>query len=752
MASASVEAPADVRRTTLPALVYALASLALLATVAQGSLRLLDGTFPGFLVLDDGIVAAFGEDDWTGFRAGLPLNGGVVLAVDDQPFAGGTAMLDYAARRPQGTPIRYRFRHDGEVREISVPVMRLDTESYLETVGGYLFIAFSFLATGALALALRPDLVAARSLALACAAVGALFALAVDHLTAYRFVYTYHLVEGMSPAAVLHLGLVFPIARVGARTRALLVSGFALALAGVAAAEASVFYSRPEAAHAIDGAADVLMSVLGLALVASFGEALLRAPQAEQRIRAAVVFAGALLAFVPLAAARFGFFVLGWEISSTLWTPFLPLFLVALLYAIVRHNLLEAERVVRLGVGYAIATTAVFLAYAVGLSALSRLVWPGAQESASASFLLVLLIAVSFEPLRRRVQRGIDRAFYRSRVDMGHELEESSAELVTLASDSEIADYVARQLRRRLALEWAELRPQPVAKLRPRVLEPVTFRDETLGWLACGPKQSGAPFSAAELGVVKGLAYQTALALHNARAIQALRDAQQALLRSERLAAVGEFAGSVAHGIRNPLAGIRAASQVAHQQAGDGPLGDSLLSILDEVDRLDQRIRTLLDFSRPYQPSPQPTDLGLLLDAVDGAVGPQAERQGVAIEIDAPDVAVVAEADPNLLEEALLELASNALRIMPDGGKLRLSVAARGDRCEIRVADSGPGIPDGVRHRIFDLFFTTRREGTGMGLATVKKIVELSRGAIELESSSSGGTVFRIELPRLQDR
>lgn len=741
------DAPRHARLSSVPALLYALVSVALLATVLQGSLRLLDASFPGFLVLDDGIIAAFRGVGWTGFEGGLPLNGGVVLEVDGRPFEGGRALLDHAAEKAPGTPIHYSVRHEGVIRGYDIPTMRLTDTSYVETIGGYLFIAFSFLATGALALALRPDLLAARSLAVASAAVGAIFALAIDHLTAYRLVRTYQFVEGLGPAAVLHLGLVFPIARVGARTRRIVVGGFALVLAGVALAEAAVFYPRPELSHAIDGAADVLMSVLGLGLVVSFGEAFLRGPFVEQRIRAAIVFAGALVAFIPLAAARFGFFVLGLEISSTLWTPFLPLFLVALLYAIVRHNLLEAERVVRLGVGYAIATTAVFLAYAVGLSALSRLVWPGAQESPAASFILVLVIAVSFEPLRRRVQRGIDTAFYRSRVDVGHELEETSGELATLGSESEIADYVGVTLRKHLALEWAELRPENAGGPAPRVEEVVAFRGETLGTLACGPKQSGAPFSSAELELIKGLASQTALALHNAHAIQALRDAQQALLRSERLAAVGEFAGAVAHGIRNPLAGIRAAAQVAHQEAGTGPLAESLQSVLAEADRLDQRIRTLLDFSRPYEPTPRPTDLRELVEAVRAAVGPQAERQGVSVDVELPEGPAPSDVDPNYVEEALLELAANALRAMPEGGKLRLSVTRRPDRHEIRVGDSGGGIPDGVRHRIFDLFFTTRSEGTGMGLATVRKIVELNRGSIELESSGPGGTVFRVELP-----
>ncbi len=736
------------RWVLLPALVYGLASLFLVGVVFLGSLRLVDSTFPGFLVLDNGIIAAFRGADWTGFEAGLPMNGGLLLSFEERPFQGGRALLDAVAETAPGARLRYRVQHEGRVETFVVPTMRFGVDVYRSTLGSYLFLAVAFLATGAIALALRPDLLAARALAAAGAMMGGLFALAIDHLTAYRMVLAYQLVESFAPLAAFYLALVFPIERVGARTRHWLVGGLAAALLAVAVVEAWLFYESPLISHQWDAAADVLLSVLGFVFALSFADAFIRGRDPEQRIRAAIVFAGALVAFVPALAERLGFFVLGLDISSNLLAPFLVLFLASFLYAIVRHNLLEAERVVRLGVGYAIATTVVLLVYASSLAALSRLVWPGAQESAGASFILVLLIAVSFEPLRSRVQRGIDRAFYRSRVDVGRELEESSGELATLGSEREIARYVERRLRECLALEWAELRPLGAGGPEARVREPVSFREEPLGELVGGAKRSGAPFSSSELDLLKGLAAQTALAIHNARAIQALRDAQQQLLRTERLAAVGEFAGAVAHGIRNPLAGIRAAAQVARQEAGDGPLADSLEGVLAEADRLDHRIRTLLDFSRPYVPTPVPTDLCMLAAEVARAIRPQAERQGVTVDVEAPSAPVESPVDPNYLEEALLELSANALRAMSEGGKLRVSVGGEGPGACIRIADTGSGIPAGVVARVFDLFFTTRADGTGMGLATVKKIVELNGGRIALESTGPGGTVFRVDLPQ----
>jgi two-component system sensor histidine kinase PilS (NtrC family) len=739
----AVPGDAGRRAPPLAALVYVLAAGLLVGVVAYGSWSSIGRTFPGFCVLDNGTLAAFGTPDWAGWRAGLPLGTGVLEAVDGRPFESGSALLRDVAARAPGEIVSYRVRSPAGVATWRVPTVRFSGRDFAVGFGAYLFISSAFFALGALALALRPDQPAARSLAASLGALGCVFALAIDQLTAYRFAAPYQLAEGLTPAVLLHLLLVFPRERLSPRRRRLAVAAAgALALA-LALVELRLFYARPELARVWNTGAYLLMAPLGIGLVASLGEAFFRSREPEQRAKAAVVFAGGLLAFVVPAAALFAFFLLGWPISTTWWTPLLPVFPAFLLYAIVRHNLLEAERVVRLTVGYAIATSVVLLGYATALALLGRVLWPGAAESPAAAFALVLAVAVSFEPLRRRVQVGIDRAFFRSRIDVARALERSSGELATLADEGEIAAYVERELRGALSLEWAELRLGAAAADGAGVAEPVRFRGERLGLLACGPKQSGAPYAAAEIDFVRGLASQAALALHNARAIRDLREAQQALLRAERLAAVGEFAGAVAHGIRNPLAGIRAAAQLASQQAGGGPLEETLASVLAEADRLDQRIQSLLDFSRPYEPRRRASDMAGLLQAVRAALAPRAEQLGIEIAVRADARAASCLIDPDYVEEALLELAANALRAMRAGGRLCLRLdAPPGGGVVLRVSDSGGGIPPGVQDRIFDLFFTSRPGGTGIGLATVKKIVEANGGSIELESSSPAGTTF----------
>lgn len=735
------------------AVALAVASIALLATVLLDSLRLVDRPFPGFLVWDNGALVAFHSPGWTGPAAALPLNGGVVVAIDGQAFSGGRALLDRAAQRPPPDAIRYAVETADGVRDYDVATMRLTATDWALSFGNYLVAAAAFLAIGVIALWLRPDLRAARALALVTTAMGALLALSVDYLSGYRFVPVTRFVEALAPAALGYFALVFPVERLRPRARRVAVAALALALFAAGCVSSVLFYTRPRTADDISLGFYVAMAAIGLAMLVSFGEALVRARDPVRRMQAAVVLSGSLVAVLVPAIGVLAFTLVGWSFSWTWIGAFFLFFPASVLYAIVRHDLLGAERFVRLTLGYAIATAAVVLGYAVTVFVLEQLVHPGAAGNPGVTFALLIAIAVSFDPLRRRVQVGIDRAFFRSRLDMAQVMEEASSELATRTDAAAIAALVAQRIEAALALDWAELRlgDAPSQRATPACEEPVRFRGERLGALACGPKLSGAPFSTAERELVRGLAAQAALALQNAKALDALREAQEALLRSARLAAVGEFAGSVAHGIRNPLAGIRAAAQLAHRQAADGPLAEPLLAVLNEADRLEQRIRSLLDFSRPHEPRLERVDLCELARVVVATLEPHARANGVAVAVAVPDVAIASDCDPALLEEALLELAGNALRMMAaqGGGSLDVALRRDGRRAVVEIADTGPGIPEGVRDRVFDLFFTTRPEGTGIGLATVKKIIESQGGSVSVARSGPSGTSFRIELPAL---
>ena len=726
----------------------AVSLFALGALIVADSLRLVNQTFPGFLVWDNGTLVALHTERWSGSRAGLPLNGGRVLEVDGRPFRGGAVLLAHARALEPGDAITYQIRGPDGSNRYEVPVVVMGWLDWTATFGNYLLNAICFFAIALVALYLRPDLLAARVLAASMALFGLLMLLAVDFVSAYRFLVLTQIVEALTPAAFAMLGLVFPVER--ARRPALVGVGIALACSGLAlgVSNALWFRSDPELARALTSASYLAVAAVALAMLASFAHALRRADAVSQRVQAAVVFAGAFVAFLFPSLAVLAFFPLGWSFSFTWITTLLLFFPLSILFAIVRYDLLGAERFIRTTLGYTVATAAVMVTYAAVALALDRFVAPDAIRSPAGSFAVLLAIAISFDPIRRRVQRVVDRQFYRTVVDPGRVLEEAGADFASLLDEGAVIERASARISDALGLEWASFQTSVEPRTGAIHSESVAFRGERLGTLDVGPKRSGAPMSGAERELVRGLASQLALAIHNARAIEALRRAQETVLRTERLAVIGEFAGAVAHGIRNPLSGIRASAQMSREETDPDALREALAGVIAEADRLEQRVRSLLDFSRPTEPTVRAAAVRPVLDAVAHTIRESARSAGVEVRVDHdPDVAELP-TDPDYLEESLLELAGNALRAMPVGGSLSISSRAAPAGVEIRVADTGAGIPEGVQDRIFELFFTTRPQGTGMGLAHVRKIVEQIGGEITLEQTGPTGSTFLISFAR----
>jgi signal transduction histidine kinase len=734
-----------------PALVYALVAIALVAVAFQGSVSLIGGGFPGFVVWDNGVLVSFHRPSWTGVRAGLPFRTGVVVGVDGAPFGGGRSLREHAAGLEPGTDVRYRVREGDRVRDVAVPTMRFSAADFLLTFGNYLAGSLALLAIGALALALRPDLAAARGLATAAGATGGLLALVVDYLSAHRLVVATQLVEVLTPVAVLSFALVFPEERLSRAARRNILLASALPLLAWGGLSRFAFYDDPARSRSFVLVTYLAIVAAVLALVTLHAVSLVRAHEPRKRLRAAVVFAGALPAVLLFAIPTLGFALLGWSVSSTWSTAALPLIPAAMLLAIVRHDLLEAGRFVRTTVGYTVATATVLVSYVVAVGVLD---WGVAGDDSPLpparlfpEVGIAVAIAIAFDPLRRAVQRSVDRWFFRSRLDPGAALRESSHQLASLLERPRIEAAVAARLESVLGLEWAEVGPAESTHGVVALRYPVRFGEEPLGEVRCSGKVSGAPFSDAERELVAGLADQAALALHNARTVAELHDAQRESLRRQRLATIGEFARAVAHGLRNPLSTIRAGAQRALAGRRPEELEEILESVVQESDRLDQRIGALLGFSETKEPRPRPTDLAALLRRVGEAMRGQAERHSVEIELEVPQVSVERAVDENLMTEALLELATNAIRAMPEGGRLDLRLEIEPGGVCVRVTDTGHGIPAAVRDRIFDIFFSTRPFGTGLGLPTVRRIAEAQGGSVELLESRPGETVFALRLP-----
>ncbi len=227
-----------------------------------------------------------------------------------------------------------------------------------------------------------------------------------------------------------------------------------------------------------------------------------------------------------------------------------------------------------------------------------------------------------------------------------------------------------------------------------------------------------------------------------------IRDMEQQLERSRRMAALGKMAAGIAHEIRNPLGTLRGFAHLFRTQEKvieDNKKYAELM--IGEVDRLNRIVSGLLQFARPREPSVELVDLDELFRRTFALLANDfAEhrltahrQQGVGIKV---------EADPDLLLQVLMNLLKNSVNATPAGGEVSLRAAADDRQVSIVVADTGSGIRDEDKERMFDPFFTTRKNGVGLGLAVSHQIIEQHHGSIEVRTVPGEGTEVEIMLPK----
>ena len=232
------------------------------------------------------------------------------------------------------------------------------------------------------------------------------------------------------------------------------------------------------------------------------------------------------------------------------------------------------------------------------------------------------------------------------------------------------------------------------------------------------------------------------------RDVDSRRQLERQLDVSSRLAAISRLTGGVAHEIKNPLNAMALHLEILRSRLDtEQPEVDV---IAREIKRLDNVVKTFLNFNRPIELQARPLDLDEVVQQVLALVSVDAEAKNIQIETQLTGKLWL-NGDPDLLQQAILNVVNNGLEAMSEGGKLEIRTEWIADECQIRVTDAGSGIAPEIQEKIFNLYFTTKQQGSGIGLATTFRVVQLHSGTIDFVSEPGKGTTFRLRFPGMAD-
>jgi signal transduction histidine kinase len=234
--------------------------------------------------------------------------------------------------------------------------------------------------------------------------------------------------------------------------------------------------------------------------------------------------------------------------------------------------------------------------------------------------------------------------------------------------------------------------------------------------------------------------------LHDLESAEAI---ESELELSRRMAAIGRLTSGVGHEVKNPINAIVVHVELLKSKlSGAGVPATRHLEVIEaEIHRLDRVVQLLVDFSRPVELQLREQDLRAVVGDVLALSAAELSTRNVILESSMPAKPLMVNIDADLIKQATLNVIQNGAQAMPDGGTLRVALEEQRKYAVLRIADEGPGIPEEIREKIFDLYFTTKSGGSGIGLAMTYRILQLHYGSIELQSDLERGTEFQLRIP-----
>ena len=491
------------------------------------------------------------------------------------------------------------------------------------------------------------------------------------------------------------------------------------------------FYPQPGIAYSL------FIVYACLIFIYSFMELVLtlRRLVGEQFRKVLYVFAAALIGFLGGVTLFFPLFGVNFPTLSHL---FMPISVVMMVYAILRHQLLDITIFVRKGLVYSLITalfTGIYIIALLILQSFTR------YNSVIATPLIVFGMVLIFQPVRDRLQLIIDHAFFKSYYDYQETVSKISQQLSTVLRTNELFTIIQTKLLDALKAKRVEILlgdAKPSFEITLTV--PIESKGHRLGTLFLGPKLSGDDYLPEDINLLKTLASQVAVAMENIQLYQKL-------LRSENLAALGTMAAGMAHEIKNPLAAIKGMTQVLPENLDDKKFITDYTEVVPrQLDRINRIIENLLKAGRAPKPEKKEVDINHLLNEVIDFYANLWQKQKVEVCKKLMPLPRML-ADPDQLQQVFTNLVLNAIQAMPDGGSLTVDSQGRENLVVIKVTDTGLGIPADKLEKIFDPFYSLKEEGTGLGLFTAYRIIQEHGGSIDVESQENKGTTFSLCLP-----
>jgi len=304
---------------------------------------------------------------------------------------------------------------------------------------------------------------------------------------------------------------------------------------------------------------------------------------------------------------------------------------------------------------------------------------------------------------------------------------------------------------------------RPRGELLGRTVQQLFDRSTLLGAALLDSFERRRPLTEREFEVAGGKRVQVSLdfvqeknsqigALVVMRDTEPVRRIGDEIEMSRRLSASGRLTRGVAHEVKNPINAIVLHLQLLQNKlAQQEPDTRRHMDIIDsEIRRLDRVVQTLVDFTRPRDLHVEEIDLRRLLEDVCQLAAPDGEQHGVTIERHMPDQKLPIKVDVDLMKQAFLNVVINGVQAMPQGGTLTISARGENGVAVAEIQDQGSGIPKEMHDKVFELYFTTKKEGSGIGLAQTYQILQWHYGSVDFESAETTGTIFRFQIPLIR--